>query len=155
MKKLSLFVTIIFIVAVLAMTTPAAANPNTPIGDRIIVWNTSIIFAENTPFHIWHGWVQPSTDEAIGIFDFELDVDGVRIQEDFKMFSATSGDPDTLWRLWVYNFPDGMTGTHTFTGHWYAPCQYAVDNLGYTGACSTPNEKVENNTKVITVTFVP
>ena len=156
MKKLSLFVTALLIVTLLSMATPAGASANgEPVGERILIFfDDSIEFPAGTPFHIWHGWIQTSDDGAIGIFDFELEVDGVLLGEDLKQFSADNGDPDTLWRLWVYNFPNGLTGTHTFTGHWYAPCQYAVGWLGYPGACATPNEKVETKARTLIVTFV-
>ena len=156
MKKQPVLISICLIVALLVTTIPSVASAHTGlVGERIFVYDGSIEFPAGTPFHIFHGWVQTSDDEAIGIFGFELEIDGVLQGEDFKMFSADSGNPDTLWRLWAYNFPDGMTGTHTFTGHWYAPCQYAVDWLDYPGPCATPNAKVENKTRTLVVTFVP
>lgn len=156
MKRHSLLVTILLILTLLTMATPATAAKNEPVGDRISVFfGGQIEFPAGTPFHISHGWVQSSDDDAIGIFDFELKVDGVLREEDFKMFSVVNGDPDTLNRIWVYNFPNGMTGTHTFTGHWFAPCQYAVDSLGFPGPCATPNAKVEARSRTLTVTFVP
>lgn len=155
MKKISLFVTVIVVFAQLLVATPAAAGTNIPVGDQIRIRNLSIEFPANTPFHIRHGWIQPSSDSAIGVFDFALEVDGIFQREDYKGFTAASGEPDLLSRIWVYNFPAGMTGTHTFTGHWYAPCQYAVDNLGYLDPCPTPNLKVETSTRSLIVTFVP
>jgi len=156
MKKTALFVTVLLIIALVAYTTPVAAVRDAPIGERIRVRNASIEFPAGAPFYFQHGWIQPSTDDAIGVFSFALDVDGMPKQVTFKMFYAESGDPDLLTRLWVYNFPEGMAaGTHTFTGHWYAPCQYAVNSLGYPGSCNTPNDKVETTTRTLTVTFVP
>jgi hypothetical protein len=156
MKKQSLLVTVLVLVALLATVTPVAADARGPVGEKIsLYYGGSLEFPAGAPFYIQHGWVQPSTDDAIGVFDFKLDVDGVFVQEDFKKFSAESGDPDLLVRFWVYNFPAGMTGTHTFTGHWLAPCQYAVDELGYPGPCATPNAKVETGARTVTVTFVP
>lgn len=156
MKKRFLFVTILMLVALLATVTPVAADARGPVGDRINLFlGPSQEFPAGEPFYIQHGWIQPSTDDAIGVFDFKLDVDGVFVQEDFKKFSAVSGDPDMLYRLWLYNFPQGMTGTHAFTGHWLAPCQYAVDELGYAGPCATPNAKVETGARTVIVTFVP
>jgi hypothetical protein len=143
------------IAALLAITTPVAAGRIEPVGDRIGFFYPPETFPTGTAFHIRHGWMQPATDEAIGVFDFVLEVDGVLLKEDIKLFAAESGDPDMLNRIWVYNFPDGMTGTHTFTGHWFAPCQYAVDSLGYAGPCATPNAKVETNTRTLTVNFLP
>lgn len=156
MKRYSLLITILLIASLFIIATPVIAAKNEPVGDRISVfYGGSMEFPAGAPFHIRHGWLQPSTDDAIGIFDFALDVDGTRRSEDFKMFSAVSGDPDYLNRIWVYNFPDGMTGTHTFTGHWFAPCQYAVDELGYPGPCATPNAKVETSSQTLIVTFTP
>ena len=155
MKKLALFVTVLLVTALLAVTTPAAADRDAPVGTKIRVRNASMEFPAGAPFNFQHGWIQPSTDDAIGVFSFALDVDGVPQKETFKWFYAESGDPDMLTRLWVYNFPDGMTGTHTFTGHWFAPCQYAVDWLEYPGPCPTPNAKVETATRTLTITFVP
>ncbi len=155
MKKYLLLIIVLLIVALLAIVTPAAADQNAPVGEKISLFGYAREFPSETPFNIRHGWIQPSTDDAIGVFDFELSIDGVLQKESFKMFSATNGDPDLLNRYWVYNFPYGMTGTHTFTGHWFAPCQYAVDFLGYTDSCAAPNEKVETNTRTLIVTFVP
>jgi hypothetical protein len=156
MKKQSLFLSIILIAALLVLAVPSAASAhNEPVGERISLYYASNEITQGTPFYISHGWIQNSDDEAIGVFDFELEIDGVLRGEDYKMFSAESGNPDTLLRRWVYNFTEGMTGEHTFSGHWYAPCQYAVDWLGYPGPCLTPNEKVETATRTSIVTFVP
>jgi hypothetical protein len=156
MKKYLLLIAVLLIMALLAMATPALADRDAPVGERIgLFFGDEREFPAETPFNIRHGWIQPSTDDAIGIFDFELSIDGVLQKESFKMFSATSGDPDLLNRYWVYNFPYGMTGTHTFTGRWFAPCQYAVDFLEYPDSCATPNEKVETNTRTLIVTFIP
>jgi hypothetical protein len=157
MKKQPVFVSFFLIVAILILAIPSVASARSElVGERILVfYDGSTEFPEGTPFHIFHGWVQASDSEAIGIFDFELEIDGVLQSTGFKMFSVDAGNPDTLWRLWAYNFPEGMTGTHTFTGHWYAPCQNAVDWLGYPGACATPNAKVETNTRTLVVNFVP
>lgn len=123
MKKHTFFITALLLVALLSLAIPSSASAgNEPIGERIGLWNSTLEFTAGTPFNIRHGWLQTSDDGAIGIFDFTLEVDGVLRSEDFKLFSAESGTPDSLTRLWVYNFPNGMTGTHTFTGHWYAPC---------------------------------
>ena len=156
MKTQSLFVSILILVALLATATPAVADARAPVGDKIgLYYSGSKEFPAGAPFYIQHGWIQSSEDEAIGAFDFKLEVDGVYVKENFKTFSAVSGDPDQLVRLWLYNFPEGMTGTHTFIGHWIAPCQFAVDWLGYTGFCATPNAKVDSDPRTVIVTFVP
>lgn len=155
MKKQPLFLSVLLVAALLVLAMPADASARRErVGERINLFYSSMDFPAGAPFHIYHGWVQTSDDEAIGSFDLKLEIDGVVRGEDFKMFTAVSGNPDTLRRLWVYNFPDGMTGQHTFTGHWYAPCQYAVDWLGFSGPCATPNQKVETSTRTLVVNFV-
>lgn len=156
MKKVLTVISIFLVAALLAVTIPVAVDAaGGPVGEKIRVRDASIGFASGTPFYIQHGWIQYSQDGAIGVFDFQLEVDGVLVGENFKAFSAESGEPDILTRLWGFNFPSGMTGTHTFTGHWYAPCGYSVGWLGYPGPCVTPNEKVETSTKTLVVTFIP
>ena len=144
-------VTILLILSLLAMAAPATAAKKEPIGDRInVLIGSPTTFPAGSPFHILHGWVPTSDADAIGIFDFELEVDGVLRKEDFVLRSAESGDPDVLIRLWVHNFPNGMTGTHTFTGHWLGPCELVTP-----GSCAQPNAKVEALSRTMTVTFVP
>ena len=153
MKKM---ITFLLILTLLAMATSAAATSKEPVGDRIIVFGGgSTTFPAGAPFHIRHGWVNDSNTDGIGIFDFELEIDGVLREEDFVMRSAESGDPDILIRFWVHNFPNGMTGTHTFTGHWLGPCQPLVDMGFIPGPCTKPNAKVEALSRTLTVTFVP
>jgi hypothetical protein len=82
-------------------------------------------------------------------------VDGVSRREAFVERTVVSGDPDLLTRIWVFNFPEGMTGTHTFTGHWLGPCQGLVDEGFIPGPCGRPNEKVEAFAQSLTVTFTP
>lgn len=154
MKIKPQLVIILMLVVILSLTTPAAASEkHAPVGERINFYTELTTYPAGQPFHIRHGWVQTSEDGAIGIFDFQLEVDDVYTNNFYQDFSVNSGDPDTLWRIWVYNFPDGMTGTHTFTGHWFAPCQYAVDYLEYAGLCANPNQKVETNTKTLVIEF--
>jgi len=125
---------------------------NVPVGDRISVFDGGEIeFPAETPFHIMHGFQLSSDDRALGIYDFELDVDGIPQKEDFKIFWKDDSNQNSFRKLWVYNFPDGMTGIHEFTGHWFAPCQYATD---YTDPCPTPNAKVETRTQTLIVTFI-
>jgi len=153
MKKYHLFATLMVMIVLICMTLPVNAARGEPIGTKIRVRDAEIEFPMGEPFNIQHGWIQASSDGAIGIFGFELEIDGVVQRETYKSFSAESGDPDILTRIWVYNFPEGMAGVHTFTGHWFAPCQYAVNELGYPGPCQNPSAKVETNTKTLVIKF--
>lgn len=154
MKKI-LF-SMLLVLSLLAVATPAAAAQKVRVGTRFnLVGGTPTAFTAAAPFHIAHGWLEPSDVDAIGIFEFQLEVDNVVQTADFVERSAESGTPDQLSRVWVFNFPSGMTGTHTFTGRWLGPCQTLVDQGLFTGHCSTPNKKVEAFSRTLTVTFGP
>jgi F5/8 type C domain len=141
---------------------PAAAAPAEPVGDQIsVLLPTPTTFAAGAPFHIQHGWGSGGSEPATqaGIYGFGLDVDGAPRAADTVVRTAaapptTVYDGPLLTRQWLFDFPGGMTGTHTFTGHWIAPCGTAVAELGYPGPCATPNAPVEAITRSLTVTFV-
>jgi hypothetical protein len=66
-------------------------------------------------FHIAHGFVvEPWADLVNPLHRFELTIDGEQVH------GAIDLDKATLEKWYVFNFPQGMTGTHTFTGCWYA-----------------------------------
>jgi hypothetical protein len=158
MKKL--LVGAMAVMSVLLLGSPASATQGEAVGDRInLLLGTPTTYPANTPFHILHGWGpnEQFRPAAIGGYSFALDVDGVPRAEDFVIRDAIPQGSDTPFhfRLWVFNFPDGMTGTHTFTGHWFQPCAAAVEFNGYPGPCSSPAEQVEEETRSVTVTFTP
>jgi len=99
-----------------------AANKHEPAGDRISLLDGDQSFPANTAFHINHGFCVESSDtpKTIGRLRFDLDVDGVPQGANF--FDIERADGCTVVKFWYFNFPAGMTGTHVFTGHWYAPC---------------------------------
>jgi len=147
MKKIAL----IFGAVVLAIgmaPLPAAATTDESVGPPInILVGTPTTFPAGTPFHIKHGWgLEPSSD-AVGKYSFALEVDGAYGAEDFVLRSVITGNLDVLARTWVFNFPSGMTGTHTFVGRWLAPCYVTP------GPCSNPNAAVEVDRHTLTVTF--
>ncbi len=76
-------------------------------------------FPADTPFHVRHGFAN-ETIKWLGKYGFELDVDGVPQTTDFKEIAVDREAGATV--LWYFNYPAGMTGTHVFTGRWYAPC---------------------------------
>jgi hypothetical protein len=155
-------VVILLVLILFVGITPAAAAQKVRIGEEInVLAQTPTEFPAGEPFHIDHGWlwrlgVDPTI--GIGLFNFELEVDGNPIDEDFVEHAVVKGDPifgDTLTFSWVYNFPEGMTGTHTFTGHWLCPCEVAVEYGYIEGPCTQPAEVIEVITKTLTVTFIP
>ena len=79
-------------------------------------------FLAGTPFHLRHGFADESV-KLLGKFDFELEVDGVSRTADFKEITVDRLAGANVF--WYFNYPAGMTGTHVFTGRWYAPCDNA------------------------------
>ena len=153
MKKLGVvYVLTLVLIAVVAM--PAAAKSKEPVGDRINVVNgTPTTFAAGAPFHVIHAWQVATNTDGFGKFDFTLEVDGTLRKHDFVIREVTSGNPDLLARFWVFNFPSGLSGTHTFVGRFLGPCQPLVD-FGYiAGPCSSPTTVTEALNRTLTVTF--
>ena len=150
MKKLGIALLLMLLVTAV-MALPAAAKEKEPLGTQISIFGPPdappLAFAANTPFNIRHGWAIGPTTEAVGKFSFALDLDGTRLEEDFVLKTADAAIPDIVHRSWVFNFPVGLTGTHVFTGHFFAPC--------YTGPgpCEHPNEVIERATLTKTVIF--
>jgi hypothetical protein len=80
---------------------------------------SEITLAADEPFHVAHGWTsaisqQDLVDPALRV---ELSVDGTQKHGaiDFRFDPATG-----IWsKTYVFNFPQGMSGTHSFTGCWY------------------------------------
>jgi hypothetical protein len=66
-------------------------------------------------FNVAHGFTaEPWADLVNPLHRFELTIDGKQAH------GAIDLDKATLEKWYVFNFPQGMTGTHTFTGCWYA-----------------------------------
>ena len=150
------------ILVMIVITTPAAALPQEPVGDRLSLFAGPVqTFPANTPFHIRHGasFHAPGDSNTRGLYEFQLEVDGVPQQADFTLIQTFPiGGGSAQARFWVYNFPNGMTGTHTFTGHLLGPCAQLVSDGSYSGSCgNNPMAQVEADISpvTVTVTFVP
>jgi len=147
---------VLLILMMLAITTPVSAGNRTPVGEAINLYTgypTS--FQAGTAFHIMHGWVMGPKDKWKGVYDFKLEVDGVYQRVDFLMKSPWDQDPTKEAWAWVYNFPNGMSaGSHTFIGHWFAPCQALLDDGIYPGPCPKHSEPIEQ-IRYLTVNFGP
>lgn len=114
------------------------------VGERLNIYDSgSQTFPAGSSFHIAHGWTFDSLEERPELFDFQLQVDGVYQEQD--IIEMKPGES----RLYVFNFPAGMTGTHDFNGHWLLPCWAIYDE------CSDPDEIIEARTSNVMVTFVP
>lgn len=139
----------------MAGLAPVAAGPPEPVGDQInVLFGTPTTFAANTPFHIEHGWLL-DTDEVkgAGLYSFELLLDGDMVPVSFKDVTVSAEGGVAMARTVVFNFPEGLSDTHTFTGVWLAPCKFAVENGSYPGPCDLPSEQVPSFELSLTVVF--
>lgn len=155
------------------LATPAMAVDigQSPTGERVQVFPLPPdTVAADTPFHVWHGWTEPSPSDpdAAGPLPwwrmrFRLYVDDDRhVANGLQLVSET--DPfdasNTLVTVrYVHNFNDGLApGTYTLRGQWTLPCQYAVDDGYPVGPCGSGflarNRQVVvlEYTKLLTVT---
>jgi hypothetical protein len=133
-----------------AMTGPALAGERAPTGDRIGLFGGDQSYPAGTSFYVLHGNMGVvDEDAAIGRNRFVLEVDGSVVPATYQTREEADG---LMIHLWVFNFPDGMTGVHTFTGHWYAPCGVATQFLDCGPA--TPTTPVEYETQQISVRFI-
>jgi hypothetical protein len=159
MKK-NLLRSFILIVVILMMAVPAAAARFITTGSQIEVGPDGAVvhYPGDTPFHIRHGWYsllipgeKPDLAKLVKA-EFELEVDGIYVNEDYIQRMAETGDePGTtyFYKLFYFNFPEGMNGTHTFTGHWSIQCKYWQE------VCKMPDLVIEVATSTITVVFDP
>ena len=145
MKKTTL---ILLLIAMLVLAAPVSAHGKQRVGERIgVFYDGAQTFPAGEPFHIVHGFVIAPNDGPPGRYLFQLEVDGV-LQEGFLETAVDrSVLPEFLSRVYVYNFPQGMNGVHTFTGHWLQPCSSVSDS------CAKPNQLIETRTTVVEVSF--
>jgi hypothetical protein len=159
------------LLALMTVVGSAGATKPDPLPDcfpgcRINVFRgTPTSYPAGQEFVIFHavnnGGVIPP--EAIGKDVFTLDVDGVPRAPDAIIHDATpppelvdfSLPYPILFRGFVFDFPNGMTGTHTFTGHWFESCANAVADGSRPdlAPCAIPAQQVEFLTRSLTVTF--
>jgi hypothetical protein len=157
MKRLSIALAAIFVVALIALPGAGMAQQVTTTGPAFNIFTGHPTdYAAGASFHFLLGWdrIPPETTDAIGKFSWSLDVDGVQRGPDFHVYGPSPLDPATLARAWVWNFPNGLpAGVHTFVARGFTPCYFAVASLGYAGTCSNPNDVVEAAMFSMTVTF--
>ena len=163
-KRTTPFLLVLLAAATAALSTaaaaPSAAPHNQLAGERInVLLGSPTHFPAGEPFHVAHGWggiASGSSDyDAVGKYTFVLEVDGVVRKPDFmdRSVAPSSGSsPDLHGVGVVHNFPDGLTGTHTFVGRWYGPCQALVDK-GLIAPCANATEVVEGMVRTLTVRF--
>jgi hypothetical protein len=138
-------------VAILLTAAPVSAQGKETVGERLSIFYSGVqTFPEGTPFYIAHGWILDPTQGPPGKYLFQLEVDGVYREVDYIDISVDrSTTPEFLSRRFVFNFPEGMSGTHIFTGHWLVPCGELSDS------CANPVQLIESRTSTVTVKFEP
>jgi len=149
MRRRMLLLAILAMLGTMFVSPSAAAAPPGGSGSQInILAGTSTTYPAGEAFHIRHGW---SFDTAIerpaGHYAFRLEIDGV-LQRRGRAIRTHEGT--TLTWIWLHDFPAGMTGTHTFTGYWYAPCAETVS-----APCAKPHKPTLAFEQSLTVSFTP
>ena len=143
-------------VAIFALATfaaPVLAGAQGPVGDRIF-FVPDQTYPAGTPFHIQGGilWFQREEAPALGIAGFTLDVDGVAQSPSYAVIGKNVAREGVISKSVGYNFPQGMTGTHTFTGTWWAGCGVPATAF-YVCDGTPPNTPAVLQTTTISVTF--
>ena len=105
----------------MAGAVPAVAAAPAPTGDPLFLFAGDQSYAADTAFFVRGGFIEERGSHAWGKWEYSLELDGAVLKPSFRINDST---PDgTIVRLWVFNFPEGMTGTHTLVGRYDAPCQ--------------------------------
>jgi hypothetical protein len=143
MKSRILYKAMVVVVAAALLVTVPASAENEPVGDRLRPFGLDHSFPAGAPFYIQLGWYFNGTIPDVpksGHFGNVVEIDGQVVPQDFIQHTA-GRDGYTYWD-WIWNFPEGMTGTHTFKASWYATCGYiwetAPEILG--GPCLDKHE---------------
>jgi hypothetical protein len=155
MKKFAL---IICAIMLLMSVNPVVAQggPHTPTGERLELFSTNITeYPADTAFFIAEYWSLFNATYPLGKFDFKLEVDNEFVDETFLIHQVIQMEDGSkiIITAWVFNFPEGMEGTHTFVGYSYCPCAFALD-FGLVDECSNLNATIEDSTYEAEITFI-
>lgn len=93
------------------------------VGERIDVYLGPPVldFPAGAPFHIWHGWACSPIEVDCAMagaetVDFQIFIDGLEVEA--KGFELATIVDEWRQKIWVFSFPDGMTGTYSIRGLW-------------------------------------
>ncbi len=143
------------VLVMLLLATPALAREKEPTGDPINLFDSGTqTYPANKSFYIAHGWEGVEPRGVPGQISFELELDGAIVQPTYTEHTTVVGVAGPLMDLtWVFNFPDGMTGDHTFEGHWIGPCVVAL-YFGEVDECVHPMADYEWGHSEVIVNFL-
>lgn len=134
------------------MVVNAEFSIYTSIGDSN--YSKSIVIMHGSAFLYWIG--EP-IEISFGLEYMTLEIDGVNRNKDYLLIDWTpypDYDIRLGTKLYLYNFPEGMTGTHTFVRRYYLTCATISENFTPV-ECHNPAELIEYTpwTQTLTVTF--
>jgi hypothetical protein len=154
MKKFALLICAIMLLMSVNPVVAQGGRPE-PTGDRIDLWAGDQTYPANTAFYIGDSFYYDTGYQAYpGKFDIQLEVDSNFVNEDGVYHGAIVGEDVTYVVVgWLYNFPDGMQGTHTFEIHFMYACELALQE-GLTDYCSYPTAPFEVLNLEAEVTFI-
>lgn len=96
----------------------------------------NINFQERAPFYIEHGWGLSQEDLAAG---YSLDPKDtyIRVYMDDELLEPSFIEQSETNLLWIYNFPEGLTGTHLFRIDYFYICKDWEEDIT---TCADPED---------------
>ena len=145
------------VISILIITSVAAGSPRVRVGDQLFLpqGEGKFYYYENFPFHLAHGWRseigEPKNLTTRG--GVRLEIDDFETPHDFIEYSMiVEEDTEYLVKYFVFNFPAGMTGVHSFEMFYSNICDFWLDEE-YVNECDNPNEILEFSIKYWEVIF--
>ena len=157
MKKRTI---VLLVAALLSLTLVAAMNPGERAGDYLRIpfgAPAELTYPANEPFHTM-GWLKsvPAkyTDPILmGLFSVRLEVDGEEVPVDYIEKYPFKYEGELYFdKIYVFNFPEGMEGEHTFKLYYTEICEYWYW-FGFVESCEKPLRRVEVLLKEAVVNF--
>ena len=152
MKRRSILVlSTLVLLLVAAVATPASAAQRLPVGPYINLFLGDSSYPASTAFHMRGGFLieRGATAAAMGKYNLTLEMDGQNVPATLR---ANTTPDNLIVRTWYFEFPDGLTGTHSFVSHYWMPC--GSDPFIGCGS-NPPNTAIDVAAIPATITFVP
>ena len=113
------------VLLVLIAAAPVSAAQRAPTGAFLSLFAGDQDYPANTAFHMRGGVgaERGPSAAANGRAYWTLEMDGASVPA--TLHTVTTQD-DSIVRFWYVEFPDGLTGVHTFVGRYYLPCGEAT-----------------------------